>query len=116
MKSDTDNRIKALHAKAHGLIRQGMNEDEITEELKQEGIESSYAQMIIENVKSDIRDRSDARKLVLMGSFFIVGGIYINYFSYLIAAHANATFFYLFWGIIVTGFLLLVRAYYLFPK
>jgi hypothetical protein len=116
MLTETDIRIKALHNKAKTLLKQGMNEDELIEELTKEGIDTGYALLIIENVKNDIRDRSDAWKLTLMGSFFIVGGIYINYFSYRIAVNANATFFYLFWGIVVVGILMLARAFFLFRK
>lgn len=116
MKTEADIQIKNLHAKAKSLLKQDMDEDAIIEDLKKEGIDSHYAQLIIENVKGDIRDRADAWKLTMMGSFFIVGGIYINYFSYRIAVNANSTFFYLFWGIVVVGILMLVRTFFLFRK
>lgn len=51
--------MKALHTKAKALLRMNADEDGIIEELKKEGIDQAYAQLIIENVKSDIRDRSD---------------------------------------------------------
>jgi hypothetical protein len=116
MKTEADHHIENLHKKAKALLKQEMEADEMIEELKKEGIDAHYAMLIIENVKSDIRDRADAWKLTLMGAFFIVGGLYINYFSYRIAVNANATFFYLFWGIIVVGLLMLVRAFFLFRK
>lgn len=116
MKNETDILIKSLHKKAKELLKQDMEEDELINELTKEGIDSHYAQLIIENVKGDIRDRLDAWKLTLMGSFFIVGGIYINYFSYQIAVNANSGFFYLFWGIVVVGILMLIRAFFLFRK
>ena len=72
--------------------------------------------MIIENVRADNRNKIDAWKLVVMGISFIIGGIYINYFSYQIAVNANAAFFYLFWGIIVAGILMLIRAFSLFRR
>mgnify|MGYP001799023639 CR=1 FL=1 len=116
MKTETDIRIDSLHKKAKALLKQDMQEDEMVEKLKKEGIEASYARLIIENVKGDNRDRLDAWKLTMMGTFFVAGGIYINYFSYQIAVNANATFFYLFWGIIVVGLLMLIRAFFLFRK
>ena len=116
MKTVTDTRIKTLHKKAKELLKQDMDEDEIINELIKEGIDSHYAALIIENVKTDIRDRTDAWKLTLMGTFFVVGGIYINNFSYQIAVNANSTFFYLFWGIAVTGILILYKAFTLFRK
>ena len=116
MKTEADIRIATLHKKAKALLKQDIDEAEMIEALKEEGIDPGYAQLIIENVKNDIRDRADAWKLTLMGTFFIVGGMYINYFSYQIAVNANATFFYLFWGIVVVGILMLIRALFLFRK
>jgi len=51
-----------------------------------------------------------------MGVFFIAGGLYINYSSYNIAVNNNADFFYVFWGIVVAGIGMLVRAFFLFRK
>lgn len=116
MKTETDIRIENLHKKAKALLKQDMEEDELVEELKKEGIDTSNAGLIIENVKGDNRDGLDAWKLTMMGTFFIVGGIYINYFSYQIAVNANATFFYVFWGTAIVGILMLIRAFFLFRK
>ncbi|MEP7319438.1 MAG: hypothetical protein ABI921_11880 [Panacibacter sp.] len=116
MQTETDTRIKHLHKKAKELLKQNIEEVELINELIKEGIDRHYAGLIIENVKSDIRDRTDAWKLTLMGTFFVVGGIYINDFSYRIAVNANSAFFYLFWGILVTGILMLFRAFTLFRK
>lgn len=116
MKTEADIRIKLLHKKAKELLKQNLDDEQIITELKKEGIDSNYANLVIENVKADNRDRVDAWKLTIMGIFFTVGGIYINYFSYRISANANATSFYLFWGIIVAGILMLVRAFFLFRK
>ncbi|MFM6926708.1 MAG: hypothetical protein ACKOU7_14465 [Ferruginibacter sp.] len=116
MKTEADLHIEKLHTKAKALLKQDLEEDELIEELKKEGIDTHYAQLVIENVKGDIRDRADARKLTFMGTFFIVGGIYINYFSYLISVNANANTFLLLWGIVVVGILMLVRAFFLFRK
>lgn len=111
-----DQKIKALHQKAKALLKRDMTEEEVVQQLQQEGIEAGYARLIIDNVLSDERDRRDAWKLVFMGVFFVLGGLYINYSSYSIAVNNNAGFFYLFWGIVVAGILFLVRAYLLFRR
>ncbi len=116
MKTQADIHIEILHKKAKALLKQGKEEAELIEELKKEGIDEHYAALVIENVKGDIRDRLDAWKLTWMGTFFIVGGIYINYFSYQIAVNANATFFYIFWGIVLLGVVMLIRAFFLCIK
>jgi hypothetical protein len=116
MRSEADIRIDNLHKKAKALLKQDMDEEEIIHELVKGEIDTGYANLIIENVKGDNRDRADAWKLTFMGASFIIGGIYINYFSYMISVNANASFFFLFWGIVVVGMLMLTRAFFLFRK
>ena len=116
MKTEEDIRIESLHRKAKQLLKKDLDEDQVINELKKEGIDSNYANLIIKNVIADSRNRIDGWKLLLMGTSFIVGGIYINYSSYLIAVNTNSTFFYLFWGIVVAGILMLIRAFSLFRR
>src|SRR4051812_7230441 len=116
MEQDVNIQIQKLHQKAKDLLKTDLDEEEIVQEFKKCGIDPSYARLIIENVKSDVRDKTDLWKLIFMGSFFILGGLLLNYFSYSIAAKANSVFFYLFWGIIVTGITILIRAYFLYRK
>ena len=44
MKTEADIQIENLHNKAKALLKQNMDEEEVIEELKKEGIDSSYAQ------------------------------------------------------------------------
>ena len=101
---------------AKDLLKQGMSEDQIIDCLTQQGIEPSYAQTILENVYNDQIDRKNFWKLLAGGVFFIVGGIAINYYSYKIAENSHSTFFYLFWGVIVSGALLIIKAFTIFRK
>ena len=116
MKSETDIQIEQLHNKARGLLNSGMDEEEIITALQREGIDPAYAALIIQNIKADNRDRMDFWKLILMGLFFIIGGLVINYFSYHIAVRSNSIFFYLYWGILVVGIIMLIRAFSLYRK
>jgi hypothetical protein len=116
MKTETDIKIEQLHNKVRGLLNSGMGADEIIATLKREGIDPAYTILIIQNIKSDNRDKMDFWKLIFMGSFFIIGGSLINYFSYRIAARANSTFFYLYWGIVVVGAIMIIRAFSLYRK
>ncbi len=116
MKTETDIQIANLHKKVKCLMQQGMDEDKIIAALKNEDIDTGYAELLIDNVKADIRDHSDFWKLMLMGSFFVVGGILLNYFSYSIAVNANSGFFYLYWGIVVLGIVTLIRGFALYRK
>ena len=116
MKTEVDIKIAGLHQKAKALMSQELEEKDIIGELQKEGIDAGYATIILENVRADKRDRIDAWKLTLMGSFFIIGGLCINYFSYLTAVNYNAGGFYIFWGIVVAGVLMLMRAAFLFRR
>ncbi len=116
MASEADIQMQQLHKKAKALLKEDMEAHEVVEALVKEGIEPGYATLILNNVLSDERDRKDAWKLTLMGVFFVAGGLYINYSSYTIAVNNNASFFYVFWGIVVVGIGMLVRAFFLFRK
>ena len=115
-KPDADIKIKLLHAQVRSLLKQGMNEMEIMRELEKDGIDPGYAGLIIDNIKTDERDKRDFWKLVIMGLFFVIGGLTINYLSYTIAVNVNATFYYIYWGIVVMGIIFLIRAASLYRK
>lgn len=114
--TDTSEKINTLHKMAKDLLQQGRPDDQIISQLTEEGIEPSYAQMILDNVYNDRSDRRNFWKLLIGGFFFIAGGIAINLFSYKIADNFNSGYFYLFWGIIVAGVLLVIKAFTIFRK
>jgi hypothetical protein len=116
LKTDTDIKIEQLHGKVRSLLSQGLNEIEITRTLEKEGIDPGYAGLIIDNIKTDERDRKDFWKLIIMGLFFVIGGLTINYLSYTIAVNINATFYFIYWGVVAMGIIFLVRAFALYRK
>ena len=63
MKTEEDIRIESLHRKAKQLLKKDLDEDQVINELKKEGIDSNYANLIIENVIADSRNRIDGWKL-----------------------------------------------------
>jgi uncharacterized membrane protein len=114
--SGVKERVDHLHTLAKNLIKNKVAETQILKELLKEGINENYALTIIQNVKSDIDDKKEFWKLLFMGTFFVIGGLVINYYSYKIAENGNSFFFYLFWGIVVTGIVLIIRAFILFKN
>lgn len=109
-------KVELLHATAKKLIKSNLSENQVIQNLLGYGIDTNYAHIILENVKLDIEERKEFIKLIAKGAFLIIAGFAINYFSYKIAEHSNSIFFYLFWGIIITGVLLIIRAFILFTK
>jgi hypothetical protein len=114
--SEGSENVALLHKKARGLLRQGKPESYILEELRKEGITMDYAQIIMANVYNDIHDRKSFWKLLFSGLFFIIGGLAINFFSYQIAVNTGSLFFYLFWGIVVSGIVMIAKAFIIFKK
>jgi len=112
----TSETVTLLHKKVKYLLKEGKQEDYIIEELKKDGISLEYAHIIIANVYNDMYDRKSFWKLIFGGLFFIAGGLVINYFSYQVAANAGSFFYYLFWGIVVGGIVMIIRAFVIFKK
>ena len=116
MKTDTDLEIEQLHEQVKYLFEQGMDENEIINTLQKDGIDAGYAGLIIQNIKTDERDRRDFWKLIIMGLFFVVGGLTINFLSYRIAINVNASYYYVYWGVVVIGIIFLIRALSMYRK
>jgi hypothetical protein len=114
--TDPSEQIDSLHKKVKDLHKQGKTDDEIIGELENEGVENTYAQMLLENVYNDIHDKRNFWKLIFGGAFFILGGLAINIFSYRIAENSNASYFFLFWGPPIAGLLLIIKAFTIFRK
>ncbi len=113
---DPTTKIDLLHKKVRTLLRQKRQHAEIITELKRDGIDPDYAQTIIDNVYNDISDKRNFWKLLFSGVFFILAGFILNLLSYRIAVNSISVIFYLFWGIIVAGIILIIRAFVLFRK
>lgn len=113
---DTLTQVDELHAIAKELIRKDVDDDIIIQELINCGVDAAYAEMIIGNVRKDERDRRDSFKLILMGTFCIIGGLMITYLSYRMAANRASLFFFIFWGVVVAGIGMLIRGFSLYRK
>ena len=111
---DTSKQIKLLHTRVIQLLSEKYTDEEISEELKKDGIDDHYSQSLIENVRNDKANRKSLRNSLIMGSFYIAGGLLLNFFSYKMAVVNNSNFFYLFWGIIVLGIVTIIRGIILY--
>jgi len=116
MKTDADLKIELLHAQVRLLFNQGMRSSEIIRTLEKEGVDPSYASMLIDDIKTDERDRRDFWKLLIMGSFFVIGGLTITILSYILAENTGGGVYFIFWGIVATGAIFLTRAAAMYRK
>ncbi len=114
--NDTDKKISDLHNKARELLIQNEPEDNIIGELTKEGIDEGYASLIIENVKSDISDRKNFWREISTGIIITIMGIVLNILSYQAFFNARSSIFILFWGIVILGLSIVIRAFLLFWK
>jgi hypothetical protein len=116
VQSSTESEIKRLHLRAAALLAETRSISKTVAALVEEGVDPGYARLLVNNVMNDQRDDSDAWRLLIMGLFFVFGGLGINYYSYQIAVQSNSYIFYVFWGIVVTGIVFLYKAYGLFRR
>jgi hypothetical protein len=112
---NSSQKIKALHAQAKKLIDANESEEFVLTELCKNGITVDYAAIIIDNVLNDIRDKKDFWKLLVMGSFITIAGSFISYTSYT-NANDRGGYYFIFWGIVVAGIVMIFRAFTLYRK
>ena len=113
---DTSKQIKLLHIRVNQFLSEKYTDEEISEELKKDGIDDHYSQSLIENVRNDKADKKSFRNSLIMGSFYVTGGLLLNFFSYKMAVVNNSNFFYLFWGIIVLGIVTIIRGVIIYSQ
>ena len=112
--NNTDAVIKDLHSEAALLLKDDYTDEEIINQLMQKGIDRHYAALVLENAKSDVSDKKEFYKLFFMGVFYAGGGGIYTYMNY---QHPfPGGMYFVFWGVIVYGISLLVRAFILFRK
>ena len=109
-------KIKFLHNKVHSLLKQNFTNEQIIEELKKENLEQYYIETIIENIKHEKTNNKNFWNSMIMGGFYIVSGLAINFFSYRFSENSNSSGFYLFWGIVVFGIVTIIRGFILYRK
>ena len=111
-----DERVNHLHSLTKRLLQENESEDVIVNKLMQEDIDENYARLIIANVQNDIYDRRQFWKLLAKGLFITIGGLWINYFSYSQAIARGALIYYVFWGIVVMGIIVIIKAFTIFGR
>jgi hypothetical protein len=116
MKENTSQKITALHLQAKKLVDANETEAFIISALCKNDITEDYAAIIIDNVLNDIRNRKDFWKLFIMGCFFIIAGLLITYISYTAASQSSMGSYFIFWGLVVTGIIMIFRAFTFYKK
>lgn len=108
--------VDEIHQKVKLLLNANLSDSEIIKQFKTSGLEPYYIETVIANIRQDVEDRKSFRNSMIMGIFYLVSGVAANWFSYSIAENANATYFYLFWGIVVLGIVTIIRGFILYKK
>jgi hypothetical protein len=114
MKSVDD--IKALHADAAKLLLQQKPDEEIIAFIISKGHESHYARDVLENVRVDAIEKKQFRKTLFYGSGFIVAGLLAIFASWFFAERMGMLFYFFYWGLVVTGISIIIRAYIIFKN
>jgi len=113
---NTEEKISTLHKKVKLLLLNKINEDQIVAELIKDGIDVSYAGMIIENVKDEISDNKNFRKELFTGICITLSGLLLNFASFIFSASTGNIFSIVFWGFVASGITVICRAFILFKR
>ena len=113
---DADAFIRDAHNQALILLKRGTSEHDAVNALVQSGLDAGYAETVVDNMQREISDRKGFLKLLVGGIFTVCCGLGINYFSRQIAINTGLLFFFVFWGIVVGGILMILRAFLYFRK
>jgi hypothetical protein len=103
---------KELHAIAAGLLKEKQSDENIIETLKNRGVDSYYAQMVLENVKADREDKKQFWKHILTGSFVFLAGLTLTLGTYYLAQ--PGAIFFIFPGLMLVGIASIIRGFILF--
>jgi hypothetical protein len=68
----------------------------------------------LENVKNDQYDRKQFWRHLLVGVLLTLSGLWLTYFSYLMAIGFGSLTYYVFWGIAVVGLVVIAKSFILF--
>ncbi|MBL0357725.1 MAG: hypothetical protein IPP72_12950 [Chitinophagaceae bacterium] len=113
---NSTDKVALLHNKVRSCLKQGLTDDAIIEKLQEEKLERYYIEIIIENIRNEASDRKSFINSIIMGAFFIICGLLINILSYRVSENRSSSSFLLFWGIVVTGVVTIVRGFILYRK
>lgn len=116
MNQNINQKISVLHERARELILEKRKDADIILELAKEGIEPGYAELIIENIKTDLSDKKEFRKELFKGICFTIFGLLLNVISFIAFSNAGLFFWIVYWGIVVFGLTLIFRAFIIFKK
>jgi hypothetical protein len=82
---NTDAIIKELHEEARRRLAAKEDDELIIESLMSKGFDRTYAQMIVENVRSDQSDRKQFYKHLFGGLFVFLAGAILSWETYSLA-------------------------------
>ncbi|HEV3326593.1 MAG TPA: hypothetical protein VG052_13340 [Puia sp.] len=122
----TDAIIRELHAEARQMLKAKEDDEFIILSLMRKGQTRNYAQMILQNVRSDTSNRKKFYRLLLVGTFvFLVGmALRLETWNHAVpgaspvpgAPAVPGIVFFAYNGIMVTGIAIISRAIIIFRK
>lgn len=111
---ESDAAIRELHAEASRLFERRNDDQTIINILIKKGAAPHYAEMILENVKTDRSHQKAYYKHLLLGGFTLATGMIISFGSYYRETPGGIHM--ILWGIMVAGATLITRGVILFRK
>lgn len=114
IQDDSDGRVRDLHAEAVQLLTEKHTDKFIIDALMKKGILEYYAEMILENAKHDKSDNNEFYKHLFGGTFVFMAAAIMTFGTYSVAVPGGIYF--IFWGLMVSGIIMIIRAFLFFRK
>ena len=115
-KESVSQKIELLHKKVKQLQSEKYSDDDIISTLENEGIDRHYAQTILENIDDEKADNKSFRNSVIMGFFYLGGGLLLNFLSEKISENNGFNMQLIFYGIIILGISTIIRGFILYKR
>jgi hypothetical protein len=112
----TSHKVEILHTKVRTFLKEGLTHEQIIDKLKGEDLQPYYIETIISNIEDEDDDKKSLRNSIIMGGFFIIGGLILNILSYRASENMGSSSFILFWGIVVMGVVTVARGLILYRR
>ena len=116
IKETVSQKIELLHKKVKQLQRENYSDNDIISTLEKDGIDKHYAQTILENIDDEKADNKSFRNSLIMGFFYLGGGMLLNFLSEKISENSNFNIQLIFYGIIIIGITTIIRGFILYKR
>jgi hypothetical protein len=113
---EAEDEIDQLHDEVRQMLRAKKTDEEVIRFIHSKGHEIHYAEFVLENIRTERHDRNNFWKSFALGLVLIVSGLVLSFLTNYIARSTGGSLYLVFWGLVVAGISMLIRAFIIFRK